>query len=713
METIRQSHLPILFLLVCGVLSWNYITNTGSTPDNSVNYNQNSVTRRTRRSDGSANSIHTTVKTTEKTPNGFPNSDKNTAAEMERTPYGSVNYNQDTFTRTKRSSAGSTHYNQNTVTKTEGISDGSFNYNHYTGTKMEGISDGSFNYDQNTVTKMEGISDGSFNYNHNTLQRRKGSLDGSINYNHNTVTKTEGISDGSINYNHNTVTKTEGISDGSINYNHNTVTKTEGISDGSAIYTKDDKRYRHEVFTSPLTTVNDGLSKGLTESDTNFSTEITNLKRNGTLDLLNVISTQSTMHLNTVQEFSRDPCHEIGTCSVTQNKTKWFCYCDKDCQMFNDCCNDYNGTIRNSNSQLSFGCYRQIYIVNSPGQTGFLAVDSCPDSYKNITVKERCLQNNFAENGLFVSNGKTLTFKNKFCALCNNVTDVQEFDIVFAAIEGDYNYILDMKKENKMTFFLNNANFKVIPPRNTNLRFCLTNLISTSNNNLCQSHSNPIFVRQLLKLYRNYFCLESNIANDMYSIECINEVFDMNSFSEQAFSMSILISLGNPTEGNTVENQCREWTVEIEQQGICSQFDVYTNINIDLIFTLISNKVIQKEIFHQIAVMVSFSYNTQNFTIRTSEFKIRIDENGLIATVRVKMIIQKSAFRHEIENIRKYFSERRVRVILKNDTYNHTIEILNTNYMPNNGTYVFISQQHEYRHHYMKSELLEIFLITE
>ncbi|CAG2229994.1 unnamed protein product [Mytilus edulis] len=576
MKTIRQSHLPILFLLVCGVLSWNYITNTGSTPDNSVNYNQNSVTRRTRRSDGSANSIHTTVKTTEKTPNGFPNSDKNTAAEMERTPYGSVNYNQDTFTRTKRSSAGSTHYNQNTVTKMEGISDGSFNYNHYTVTKMEGISDGSFNYDQNTVTKMEGISDGSFNYNHNTVTKTEGisdgsvnynhntvtktegisdgsinynhntvtktegisdgsinynhntvtktegisdgslitirihykdgrNSDGSINYNHNTVTKTEGISDGSINYNHNTVTKTEGISDGSINYNHNTVTKTEGISDGSAIYTKDDKRYRHEVFTSPLTTVNDGLSKGLTESDTNFSTEITNLKRNGTLDLLNVISTQSTMHLNTVQEFSRDPCHEIGTCSVTQNKTKWFCYCDKDCQMFNDCCNDYNGTIRNSNSQLSFGCYRQIYIVNSPGQTGFLAVDSCPDSYKNITVKERCLQNNFAENGLFVSNGNTLTFKNKFCALCNNVTDVQEFDIVFAAIEGDYEYILDMKMENKMTFFLNNANFKVIPPRNTNLRFCLTNLISTSNNNLCQSHSNPIFVRQLLKLYRNYF----------------------------------------------------------------------------------------------------------------------------------------------------------------------------------------------------------------
>ncbi|VDH90491.1 Hypothetical predicted protein, partial [Mytilus galloprovincialis] len=710
MKTTRQSYLPILFLLVCGVLSWNYVTNTGSTPDSSLNYNQNSVTRRKRSSDGSTDNIHITVKTTEKVPYGSANSNKYTAAEMERTPYGSVNNYQNTVTRKKRRFEGSTHYNQNTATKTEGISDGSANYNHNTVTKMEGISDdfanynhntvtktegisdgsvnynqntatktegisdgsanynhntvtkteeisdGSVNYNQNTVTKTEGISDGSINYNQNTAAKMEGISDGSANYNHNTVTKTEGISDGSANYNHNTVTKTEGISDGSVNYNHDTLTKTEGISDGSAIYTKDDKRYRPEVFTT-LTTVNGGLSKVLSESDTNFSTEIKNLERNETLDFLNVLSTQPTMHLNTFPEPRRDPCHDIGTCSVAQNKTKWYCYCDKDCPMFNDCCNDYNGTIKNSNSQLSFGCYRQIYIVNSPGQTGFLAVDSCPDSYKNITVKERCLQNNFAENGLFVSNGKTLTFKNKFCALCNNVTDVQEFDIVFAAIEGDYEYILDMKKENKMTFFLNNANFKVIPPRNTNLRFCLTNLISASNNNLCQSHSNPIFVRQLLKLYRNYFCLESNIANDMYSIKCINEVYDTNSFSEQAFSMSILISLGNPTEGNTDENQCREWTVEIQQQGICSQFDVYTNINIDLMFSLISNKVIQKEIFHQIAVMVSCSYNTKNFTIRTSEFKIWIDEK--IATVRVKMIIQKSAFRHEIENIRKYLSERR------------------------------------------------------
>ena len=106
--------------------------------------------------------------------------------------------------------------------------------------------------------------------------------------------------------------------------------------------------------------------------------------------------------------------------------------------------------------------------------------------------------------------------------------------------------------------------------------------------------------------------------------------------------------------------------------------------------------------------MVSCSYNTKNFTIRTSEFKIWIDEK--IATVRVKMIIQKSAFRHEIENIRKYLSERRVRVILKNDTYNHTIEILNTNYITGNGTYTSsISQLQIYRYHYIKSDTQETF----
>ncbi|CAC5408266.1 unnamed protein product [Mytilus coruscus] len=597
MKTTRQSYIPILFLLVCGVLSWNYVTKTGRTPDGYVNYNHNTVTKTERISDGSTNYDHNNVKNTERIPYNT-----NTATEMKRIPKGSTNSNKDTATKTKR------------------------------------------------------------------------------------------------------------IPDGSVNLYKNTSTMKEMISDGSAIYTQDENRYRPELFTASWTTFNGGLLIGLTKSKRNIPSEIKNSERNETLDLLSGLSTRSTKHLKTLQELRRDPCSKYGTCSVAQNKTKWYCYCDSDCQMFGDCCSDYNGTTRHSNSQLSFGCYLQTYVEGFDGRTGFLAVGSCPDSYKNRTVKERCLQNNFTENGLFVSHGKTLTFKNKFCALCNNVTDVQKFDIVFAPDKHVYDYMFKLKKENRRAYFISNSNFKVIPPHNINLRFCVKNLISNSNNNLCQSHSNPILVYEPFKLYKNYFCLDSNVSSDMNSFVCIYQILEILFKEPLLFSMSILISLGNPAGGYTDENQCREWTEEIQQQGICSQYDIYTNFGIEFIFSLISNKVLQKEIFHQIAVMVSFSYNTKNFTIRTSKFKIWIDENGLIATVRVEMIIQKSAFHHEIEDIRKHLSKRRVRVILNNVTYYQKIEILNTYYMPGNGTNISsIPQLETYRHHYFRLESLETF----
>ncbi|VDI49112.1 Hypothetical predicted protein [Mytilus galloprovincialis] len=715
-------------------------------PNSSVNYNHNAVTRRKRSSDVSTNYIHNTVKTTKEISSNSANSNKYTVAETEWTPYGSVNYHQNTVTRGKRISDGSTQYNNYTVKITEMIPDGSTNSNKNTATDMERILYGSINYYQNTVTRRKRSSDGSTNCNNDTVNNTEMIPAGSTDNNNNTATEMERIPYGSVNYDQNTVTRRKRRSDGSTQYNNytvkitemipggstdsnkntatdmemthngsvyvtkNTATQTEMISDGSAKQTQDEERYRPELFTTSVMTFNDGFSKGFNNIKKKISPKTKNLKINETLNILSGLSTQPTMNLITTQEPCRGLCHEYGTCSIAQNKTKWYCYCDSDCQMFNDCCYNYNGTIRNSNSQLSFDCYPQTYIIGIEAKTGFLAVDSCPDSYKNRTVKERCLQNNLTENGLFVSHGKTLTFKNKFCALCNNITDVKEFDIVFATVEGVYEYMPSLKRENRMAYFLINADYKVIPPRNTNLRFCMTNLISTSNNYRCQSHSNPIFVPELLKLYKNYFCLDSNIASDIYTILCIYEIVDFNFWKENSFSLSILISLGNPEGGYNDKNQCKEWTEEIQQQGVCSQFDVYTNICIDFIFSLFSNQVIEEESFHQIAEMVSFSYNAGNFTIRTSEFKIWIDDNGLVATVRVEMIIQKSAFRHEIEENRKYLTKRKVRVILKNDTYNPEIEILNSNYMPNNGTNMsFISQQHEYRYHYFRSESLDIF----
>ena len=116
-----------------------------------------------------------------------------------------------------------------------------------------------------------------------------------------------------------------------------------------------------------------------------------------------------------------------------------------------------------------------------------------------------------------------------------------------------------------MTYFLSNSDFKVIPPGNTNLRFCMKDLISNSNYDICQSYNNPILVFDSFKLYKNYFCLDSNVSSDMYSFVCIYKIVDMLLQDSLVFSLSILVSLGNPTGAYTNENKCREWTEEVRE----------------------------------------------------------------------------------------------------------------------------------------------------
>ncbi|XP_071133105.1 serine-rich adhesin for platelets-like [Mytilus edulis] len=439
MKTTQQSYFPILFLLICGVLSWNYVSNTEKTPDGSLNFNQNTITKIERSSGGSTydqNTVH--VKYTERITNVSPNTKKTTAKEKERIPYGSPNSNDDTATKTERIPDASVDSHKNTATQTESISDCSTNNNkntntkiyrtprgsvdliHSTATQTERISYGWTNSDKktdtqtewtprssvnsisNTETQTESIYYDSTNNNKNTNKKTETTEEaprGSVNSNQNSATQTERIPDSLKNIDKNTKTRTERTPRGSVNSNQHTATQTERISYGSANHTQHRKRYNQDLFTASWTTFNDGLLLGLNKSKENIPSEIRNTKINDTLNLLSGLSTQSTEHLTTLKELQRDPCQKYGTCSVAQNKTKWYCYCDSDCKMFNDCCSDYNGNIRNSNSQLSFECYPQTYVERSNSRTGFLAVGSCPNSYKNRTVKERCLQNNFTENG--------------------------------------------------------------------------------------------------------------------------------------------------------------------------------------------------------------------------------------------------------------------------------------------------------------------------
>ncbi|XP_071809663.1 uncharacterized protein [Asterias amurensis] len=172
------------------------------------------------------------------------------------------------------------------------------------------------------------------------------------------------------------------------------------------------------------------------------------------------------------------------------------CQCDRDCAFFDDCCNDYTevcnvmnekGTSTNSstwNLKLKhFSC------AEVKGQHwGYFLVTACSDEYANTYIGKACAD--FSQSSFFsiahvtsLTNG--LTYRNIYCAICNNVTmsdivawpvDVQCKEELPQNLTRNLDYI--MKNSNCSTD-INvghlNHNIASIPP----IRQCFLDVISS------------------------------------------------------------------------------------------------------------------------------------------------------------------------------------------------------------------------------------------
>ncbi|CAC5356665.1 unnamed protein product [Mytilus coruscus] len=138
-------------------------------------------------------------------------------------------------------------------------------------------------------------------------------------------------------------------------------------------------------------------------------------------------TTQPGIQTSTTSKILEDTCLSFGGCipPETLSDLDWYCNCDKACVNYNDCCLQFNLT-----SPISNHVYQ--CIKNSTETTsymGFQAVSKCALGYDNKTVEEKCHQDNLLENGPPVALSKNMVFKNKYCALCNDVNEYIPFDV--------------------------------------------------------------------------------------------------------------------------------------------------------------------------------------------------------------------------------------------------------------------------------------------
>lgn len=106
-----------------------------------------------------------------------------------------------------------------------------------------------------------------------------------------------------------------------------------------------------------------------------------------------------------------DICFSSGLCRNAPDTENWFCHCDQDCSIYNDCCVDHNANAVTKN-QPKYECLSGT--SDARAETGYFVSVSCPHDYGNQTVIDRCSRASLVADGPFVVSNDSRIFINEF-----------------------------------------------------------------------------------------------------------------------------------------------------------------------------------------------------------------------------------------------------------------------------------------------------------
>ena len=266
--------------------------------------------------------------------------------------------------------------------------------------------------------------------------------------------------------------------------------------------------------------------------------------------------------------------------SISQPSADSDCYCDKACNdLFNDCCSDYKQSCSMNSKSNDFDDFYQMsgkwrcvtMNVNTGGcsqKKGSWIVARCPDSWPNDEVKTKCHNPAVALHAhtlpLYlpvVGLPDLLTYRNQFCAICNNVSTYEFWTLIFtgAAIPPPFYTPNDLAK-----FIEKYSQFQegVRPKEGQRIRWCTyPDVISTCPNTTSQHNKKNCeqgtvgLVQEisLKKIFRNKDCALCN----GYSSICGVSERNVNPCIIDGSSISRAISLRDYGVSTTTKS-CRK-----------------------------------------------------------------------------------------------------------------------------------------------------------
>ncbi|XP_065211741.1 uncharacterized protein LOC135839584 [Planococcus citri] len=107
------------------------------------------------------------------------------------------------------------------------------------------------------------------------------------------------------------------------------------------------------------------------------------------------------------------------------------CSYDENCSMYDNCCEDFKHLDNLSNHKIRFSC------VNTPLDGKIYMIQKCPSEHANLESIYKC-ETSFDPEAVHdislilpvTSSTKNITYRNSFCAVCNNETSFEIWDPV-------------------------------------------------------------------------------------------------------------------------------------------------------------------------------------------------------------------------------------------------------------------------------------------
>lgn len=214
-----------------------------------------------------------------------------------------------------------------------------------------------------------------------------------------------------------------------------------------------------------------------------------------------------------------EDCKLYGTCTFVSALpfNLKFCNCDDMCSAYNDCCWDASVKSATSNKLAD---HRFECVIHKPEQDyGIFIVRTCPAQYLNVTVTERCHNENISSTGPWVISDD-IVYQNKYCAKCHNKTDYEMFSVKFLNVVNvsvsDPSLLLE-----ELLTKTNNGSLtpykEMVPPYGASLRYCiLTEPPDAGYEDLCKLFPNAPVIVDINDIYwkikKNAYCLYFHMA---------------------------------------------------------------------------------------------------------------------------------------------------------------------------------------------------------